>query len=212
MSLCRACHVGTGTATARTSWASSLATADRHIAGMCRTVGACALSTSAKEGARSGHGPVVGAPGLGVEHACGGGCKGTGTRGSSAKDPCGSAAWEARGPSGVERQLLHLEPAGTRVRQGAQFLRLRSCMVDPGTTCPCETCTEARWEIKAVRDLVVVEAGHSRNGQAIGAGAGPGSSSSDDSRRASSGGQLLIRTGTLGVGSACPCLELVAPP
>jgi hypothetical protein len=54
-----------------------------------------------------------------------------------------------------------------------------------GTTCPWETCFAARWQTRALRDLVTVEAGHSWKGHVSDAGR---VSSSSESSGGSSGG------------------------
>ena len=172
MSRWSASHVGTGTATSRMSRVNSLATVERHIAGMCLTVGTCALSTSMMEGMSVGHGPALLEPGRGGAHG-GGGSMGTGTLGSSGGEPR---------PPGAARQFLHLEPVGTNVRQGSPHtLMLRVCRIAGGTVCPCDTCRAAKCDTKALLDLVMRESGHSWNGHWRATDVGSPSSPEDSS-------------------------------
>ena len=96
-----------------------------------------------------------GDPGLGGVPS-GGGSIGTGTPGGSGTVPL---------PPGPARQFLHLVPAGTSVLQGSPHsLILRKVRTASGTRWPWDTCLDARWLIKPLRDLWRRESGQDGKG------------------------------------------------
>lgn len=138
-----------------TSLVNSAATLWRHIAGMWRTVGSVAESTSVKQGTRTGQGLEDADPGRGGVPT-GVGSIGTGSPGGSGGIPR---------PPGPARQFLHLVPAGTSVLQGSSHsLILRWWRTASGTFCPWDTCFAARWLTSPLRVLWMRESGHEVKG------------------------------------------------